>query len=434
MRFSLFIQFAPTVLLFVLLPTCWGDDQFEQPPIEYSQRAPDNCVTKLQARLDGGDLQLEFKNKLGYLPAVLKALRVPIETQMLVFSQTSLQRHRISPRTPRAIYFSDDAYVGFCQAGNVLEVAAVDPQLGAVFYTLDQEQTEKPRFERQTENCMVCHSSSRTESVPGHLVRSLFVDRSGQPMLSEGSFTVDYRTPLEQRWGGWYVTGTHGAQTHLGNLIIDGEKVSRPVVNEKGQNVTDLTDRLTVDNYLSPHSDIVALMVLEYQTLVQNRITQANFTTRQALHYQASMNRALGEPEGKPLDSVTRRIQSSGDALVEALLMADEARLTDPVHGTSGFADQFARIGPRDHSGRSLRDFDLNSRMFKYPCSYLVYSKAFEELPPEMRNYVWQRLWNVLNDEQDTEKFAHLSAGDRQAIVEIIRETVPNLPEYWMEQ
>jgi hypothetical protein len=175
-------------------------------------------------------------------------------------------------------------------------------------------------------------------------------------------------------------------------------------------------------------------MVLEYQTFVENRITQANFTARQALYYQKSMSRALGEPEGQRLESVTHRIQSAGDALVEALLMTDETRLTGPIHGTSGFAEQFARIGPRDHLGRSLREFDLSGRLFRYPCSYLVYSKAFTELPPEMREYVWQRLWTVLTDESETEKFAHLSNDDRQAIVKIIRETVPNLPQYWKER
>jgi hypothetical protein len=391
-------------------------------------------VSKLQASLDKGEQQLGFQPKLGYLPAVLKALNIRVESQLLVFSQTSLQRQRISPRTPRAVYFTDDAYVGFCQAGNVLEVSAVDPRLGAVFYTLEQKKCDNPQFKRQTESCMVCHSSSRTESVPGYLVRSLFVDRSGQPMLSEGSFAVDYRTPLEQRWGGWYVTGTHGAQTHLGNLIIDGETVSRPVVNDNGHNVTDLSDRLAVDNYLSPHSDIVALMVLEYQTCVENRITQANFTAREAMYYQASMNRALGEPEGKPLESVTHRIHSAGDALVEALLMADEAKLTAPIRGTSRFADQFAQAGPRDPLGRSLRDFDLTERLFKYPCSYLIYSQAFTESPTEMRDYVWQRLWAVLTDESDENKFRHLSSNDRTAIVEIVRDTVPNLPAYWQKQ
>ncbi len=434
MRFSVTIQFLVILIFLILGHASWGDDPFEQPPIEYSLRTPNNSVSQLQTRIDKGELQLDYQGKLGYLPALLDALKVPVESQMLVFSQTSLQRHRISPRTPRAVYFGDDVYIGFCQSGSALEVSAVDPQLGAVFYTLNQEEVDAPRFVRQTESCLVCHSSSRTNSVPGHLVRSLFVDSSGQPLLSAGSYSVDYRTPLEQRWGGWYVTGSHGSQTHLGNLVIQGKDVPRPVENERGQNITDLNDRFTVSNYLSPHSDIVALMVLEHQTLVHNRITQASFTTRQALHYQTVMNRALGEPEGNQLDSTTRRIEHAGNELVDSLLLAGETELTSPIQGTSGFSEQFVKAGPRDHEGRSLRDLDLTRRLFKYPCSYLVYSQAFTELPPEMLDYVWQRLWNVLNDPNVSDKFAHLSDDDRRAIIAILRETTPNLPDYWKEQ
>ncbi len=248
-------------------------DEFERPPIEYSKSTPDNSVSRLQARLDQGQATLPYAEKSGYLAALLAALEVPVESQTLVFSKTSLQRSRISPRKPRAIYFNDDVYVGFCQSGDVLEISVADPKLGAVFYTLDQHDKETPRLVRQTDNCLLCHSSSRTEGVPGHVVRSLFVDTSGQPIFSAGSYTVDHTTPLEQRWGGWYVTGKHGAQKHLGNLIIQGQDVPREVDNTQGQNVTDLAGRLNVDNYPAPHSDIVALMVLEHQTLVHNRIT-----------------------------------------------------------------------------------------------------------------------------------------------------------------
>lgn len=419
-----------TLALFSFASYARGDDPFDQPPIEYSTSTPNDCVTQLQARLESGEQKLEFQGKLGYLPSVLQALNIPIESQMLVFSQTSLQRQRISPRRPRAVYFNDDAYVGFCQSGEVLEVATADPKLGVVFYTIDQEQVEQPRFVRQTDNCLVCHSSSRTDSVPGLVVRSLFVDRSGQPILSEGSYSVDHRTPLEQRWGGWYVTGTHGAQVHLGNLVLADRKVPRPIENKEGQNVTDLSDRFRIDDYLSHHSDIAALMILEHQCLVQNRITQAGFVTRQALYYEADMNRAFGEPEGNRLESTTRRIQSAGDALVDAMLMVDEAKLTSSVKGTSGFAEKFASAGLRDHQGRSLRDLDLNSRLFKYPCSYLIYSKSFSELPPAMKDYFWQRLWQVLSNHDESAKFAHLSAEDRKAIMEILRETVLDLPDF----
>lgn len=423
---------AIVFLLTTIATPCLAIDENERPPIEYSVSTPDNCVSRLQAGLERGDAQLEYNDDRGYLDSLLEALNVPKESQLLVFSKTSLQRHRISPRTPRAIYFSDDVYVGFCRSGDVLEISAADPQLGAVFYTLEQTSQDTPRLLRQTENCMVCHSSSRTEGVPGHVVRSLFVDLSGQPLLSAGSFSVDHTTPLEQRWGGWYVTGTSGTQIHLGNLVVTGRDVKQPVENAEGQNVTQLTDRLALEKYLTPYSDIVALMILEHQTLVHNRLTKANYAARQALHYEQEMNRALRNPVDERLESTTRRIASAGDDLVEALLLVDEAQLTAPIHGTSGYAEQFAQAGPSDHQGRSLRDLDLQRRLFKYPCSYLIYSQAFDELPSEMLAYVWQRMWDVLTRPEEAGPYAHLSAEDRRAIVEILRETKPNLPAIWI--
>lgn len=430
MRRSTTLGFPVITLMVVVMTTSLAADENERPPIEYSRSTPDNCVSKLQSRMEGGELRLEYSDQLGYLPSLLKALDVPVESQLLVFSKTSLQRHRISPRTPRAIYFNDDVYIGYCRSGDMLEVSAVDPQLGAVFYTLDQKKADAPHFLRQTENCLVCHSSSRTEGVPGHVVRSLFVDSSGQPILSAGSYSVDHSTPLEQRWGGWYVTGTHGSQTHLGNLIIRGQDVRQPVDNSQGQNVTQLADRLAVEKYLTPHSDLIALMVLEHQTLVHNHLTKANFAARQALQYETEMNRTLGEPEGKRMVSTTRRIQSAGNDLVEVLLLVNEAKLTAPISGTSGYAEKFSRSGLRDRRGRSLQELDLQRRLFKYPCSYLIYSPAFDGLPREMQDYVWQRLWDVLSNPNEV-KFQHLSPEDRRAIVEILRETKPNLPEYW---
>jgi hypothetical protein len=315
----------------------------------------------------------------------------------------------------------------------VIEIFAVDPRMGAVFYTLDQKKVAQPRLLRQTDNCLVCHSSSRTEGVPGHLVRSLFVDSSGQPMLSEGSHTVDHSTPIEQRWGGWYVTGKHGSQTHLGNFIARARNIPQPVENADGQNVETLKGRFPAEYYLTPYSDIVALMVLEHQVMAHNYITKANYTARQAMYYEAEMNRALGEPEGTRLESTTRRIQSAGDDLVKALLFVDEAKITAPISGTSGFAEKFSRQGPHDPQGRSLREFDLQRRLFKYPCSYLIYSEAFDQLPGEMRDYVWKRLWEALTQPKEDEAFKHLSQEDRQAIIEILRATKPSLPSYWAE-
>lgn len=428
---SIFTAITVIVAMFSAVVPANAVDEFDKPPINYRASTPDNIVSRLQEKLDAGEQNLNHSGEQGYLASLLTALNVPVESQMLVFSKTSLQQRRISPRTPRAIYFNDDVYVGYCQSGDVLELSAVDAQLGAVFYTLDQEETEKPQLTRRNDNCMVCHASSRTGGIPGHVVRSLYVDTSGHPMFSAGSRSVDHTTPIKDRWGGWYVTGTHGDQTHVGNLVVSTKRVVEPVDNSQGCNVTDLKDRFNVDRYLSPHSDIVALMVLEHQSLVHNRLTKAGFAARQALAYEVTMNKVLEYDENNRLESTTRRIGSAADDLVEALLLVKEAPLTAPVTGTSGFSDVFTRTGPRDRLGRSLRDLDLKTRMFKYPCSYLIYSEAFDKLPQLTRDHVWMKLWNILSGEDESEKFAHLLAEDRRAIAEILIETKSGLPDYW---
>ena len=241
MRISSISAIVAVTMALILSPaSIKAADDYDRAPIEYSKSTPENCISRLQAALDGGNSKLEYDPDRGYLPALLEALNVPVESQMLVFSKTSLQVSRITPRTPRAIYFNDDVYVGYCQSGDVLEISAVDAQLGTVFYTLDQEPMERQEFFRADDSCLICHSSSRTEGVPGHLVRSLFVNTGGQPIYSAGSHMVDHTTPLKDRWGGWYVTGRHGEQHHLGNLIVRGRRVEEPVDNAEGQNVESL--------------------------------------------------------------------------------------------------------------------------------------------------------------------------------------------------
>jgi len=410
-----------------------GADDFQRPPIDYATAPASNAVSRLQERLDAGQAHLVYEKHFGYLRSVLRELRVPESSQMLVFSKTSLQRQRIAPQTPRSLYFNDDVYVGFCQGGEVMEVSAVDPQLGTMFYTVEQERGSKPHLQRQGDNCLICHGSSQTHGIPGHLVRSVFADGQGYPILASGTYRIDHTSPLQHRWGGWYVTGTHGDQTHLGNLIVRGKQVREPVDNPAGMNVTDLGDRIDCSAYLTPYSDIVALMVLEHQTEAHNLLTQASMQTRQALYQEAALNKELGQPANQRWDSTTRRIKSVGEPLVQYLLFSGEAELTTRVRGTSAFAAEFASQGPRDRQGRSLRDFDLEHRLFKYPCSYLIYSASFDALPAAVRDYVLQRLWGVLNGRDADKEFAHLKPEDRQTILEILVATKPNLPDYWRQ-
>jgi hypothetical protein len=263
------------------------------------------------------------------------------------------------------------------------------------------------------------------------LVRSVYVDSSGLPLLSFGSHRIDQTSPLEKRWGGWYVSGTHGRQTHLGNLVVRGAKSPEEIDNQTGQNVTGLADRVNLAVYPSKHSDLAALMVLEHQVEAHNLITRLNFQTRQALHQEAELNRELGESKAHRWDSTTTRIKSAGEALVKYLLCSGETELKGEIRGTSTFADEFQRLGPRDPQGRSLRDLDLNRRLFKYPCSYLIYSEAFDALPAEAKTYVYGRLWDVLGGKDQGPDFAHLSAQDRRAILEILRATKSGLPAEW---
>jgi hypothetical protein len=108
--------------------------------------------------------------------------------------------------------------------------------------------------------------------------------------------------------------------------------------------------------------------------------------------------------------------------------------LTEPVRGVSGFSEVFASSGPRDRKGRSLRDLDLKTRLLRYPCSYLIYSEPFDQLPEVARERLYRRLWEVLTGRDNTAKFASLSAKDRKAILEILQDTKKGLPDYWTDR
>lgn len=406
--------------------------EFEAEPIHYGSAQSSDRVSVLKEDIESGALQLNYCEKNGYLSAVLDHLDVPVSSQVLVFSKTSFQLRRIHPRRPRAVYFNDDVYVGWVQGGDVVEISAVSPELGAVFYTIDQQPHPRPEVIRDQGQCISCHASSRTAGVPGHLVRSVFPGKSGQPYFGSGTYTIDHRSPFDQRWGGWFVTGTHGGQRHMGNAIANRD--DHQIDRQSGANLTDLSERIDTDPYLSEHSDIVALMVLEHQTQMHNLITRATYESRIAKHYDQVMNEALERPASHRSDSAKRRMAAAANKLVEYMLFAEEMKITDRISGTSGFADEFAKKGPRDQQGRSLRDFDLASRMMKYPCSYLIYSPAFDGIPSECKDEVYRRLHHVLTGElskSDADTFSHLSTEDRTSILEILKDTKTDLPQYW---
>jgi hypothetical protein len=398
--------------------------------IQYTRLPLSDPITRLGERIARGEVRLAWDDEFGYLRGLLKELNIPVESQVLVFSKTSFQAPRIAPRTPRAIYFNDTVSVGIVRGGEVLEIASQDPKQGVIFYTLDLEKVDKPRFDRR-DTCLQCHASGGTLGVPGIVVRSVYPEPSGMPAFHAGTFISDHRSPLKERWGGWYVTGRHGSQTHMGNAVARDRDKPDQLETEGTQNVTDLKHKFDTGAYLTPWSDIVALLTLEHQTHMTNLITRVGYEARMAMHYQAGMNKAFGRPAGEMGESTQRRIDSAVEEMVRYMLFVDEIALTEPVRGANNYTDVFQKMGPRDSKGRSLRDFDLNKRLFRYPLSYMIYTEAFDQMPAEARDRIYRRLFDILTGKDQSKPYARLTEAERRAIYEILLETKQGLPGYW---
>jgi hypothetical protein len=387
---------------------------FDEDTIRYSKTKETGPVARLQEKLDKGELQLKHDARFGYLPSVLEALGVPKSSQMLVFSKTSFQRERIAPRTPRSVFFGDNVYVGYVQGSPLMELTSVDPKLGGVFYTLEQKESDRPTFTRM-DQCLECHASAKTMGVPGHLLRSFETDEAGTVDLQSGVSLVNQRTPMAERWGGWYVTGTHGSQLHRGNLVGKDDFERQKKSPNFAGNVLDLSSFFNVSACPEKTSDIVALMVMEHQSHMHNFLTRVGYEAEMAMRHYGHVNY---------LKNIT-------EAFMRYLLFTEEAALTAPVKGNSEFTRVFASAGPRDKQGRSLRDFDLNTRLFKFPCSYLIYSPAFDSLPDMFRAQVYRRLFDILTTESPGKDFQGIAMETRRVIFEILLETKPNLPKYF---
>jgi hypothetical protein len=418
-----------------------AQSDFQQAPIKYDATKATDAIAKLAVQLDSGERRLSWDPQHGWLPALLDALNVPASSQTLVFSKTSMQIESISPRNPRALYFNDNVYIGAVPGADWIELSAVDPELGAVFYTLDarpdairesdapnETQLKVPKIIRDQTECLRCHHTGKTQNVPGYLIRSVYPKRSGHPRYELGTTTTDHTTPLIDRFGGWFVTGSHGTMRHRGNAFATSDS-DAPIDFEHGANQFQLPKRLHAKNYIHTGSDIVALMVLEHQSQMHNAITRAAYETRMAYHYQDVLNRALDRPADFVSDSTRRRMQKAGDELLKHLLFANEAKLTDQITGDPAFVEDFQANAKRDEEGRSLRDFDLKTRMFKHPCSYLIHSEAFESLPPQVLSYVQQRLIAILTGGDNDEAFEHLGETDRSNILTILTATTPRFAD-----
>ncbi|MEL6108310.1 MAG: hypothetical protein AAFU85_19970 [Planctomycetota bacterium] len=395
-------------LLFASITVAQSD--INQPPIRYGQTRGDNPVTRLFDQVREGGVTLPYRRQDGHLKSILEALEIPTTSQSLVYSKTSLQSSRISPQNPRAIYFNDDVYVGWVQGSSLLEIATADTTLGTAYYTVRMT-ADGPSMRRHNEACLACHlTPKKSGRIPGHSIRSVATRSNGKINLLLDSFKTTHASPFKERWGGWYVTGDVGAMNHRGNAFLEGEDIQPP---DGGRRV-DLSSDFDTSRWPSPHSDVVALMVLEHQTYAHNELTRASYDMRRAQHD--------GDAE-----VVREAIETISERLAGVLLFDDEAPLPGPVTGSTPFADEFAARGPFDRKGRSLREFDLKTRVFRYPCSYLIYSPVFDALDADLKERIYERMLEKLIA-TDSDKDA---GPEKAAILEILRDTKSDLPKSW---
>ena len=393
-------------------------DLWDLPPLNYSETAASDPVASLAASLAAGTRTIEGSTPLERLRFVLKLLDVPAESQILVFSKTSKQNSLIHPGHPRAIYFNEHSYVGYVPGG-LIEVIAHDPLLGVVFYHIDPGSSPRqPVIQRDNSDCLSCHGTARTESVPGMLVRSVYPDVSGQPVLPLGSFLTTQTSPINERWGGYYVTG-HSSLPHLGNRTYQ-ESVNRPPATASA--LADLTDTIDTAPYLRPTSDVVALMVLEHQCALHNQFTAAAIQYRRLHWLQKSL-----DPNADPATgSAGRQADHAAIAIVDSLLFKGEASLgEDGIEGDPAFQEQFTARFPKTPEGRSLAEFNLNDRLFKHRCSFMIHSKPFAAMPDRVKSAVFQRLHAALQGPEAATLSPHLKPQERARIADILRSTVP---------
>ena len=381
----------------------------DHPAIAALEPSGDDAVSRLAARLARGETRLARRDgPLGYLPALLTALDVAADSQMLVFSKTSVQAARVSPDRPRAIYFGDEVAIAHVPGAPAIELIAVDRRRGPIFYAMAD--ADPPTF-TPTRSCLQCHHGPNTAGVPGLYVGSVVPGPSGAPLRDDTAIITDHTSAFADRWGGWYVTARRGEQPDRANAVASNPADPSSLVRDSRPNLPSLIGLVDLRAYLAPTSDIVALMVFEHQTQMTNLITRVAWQARIAGPGSAALAADL-------------------DDLVAYMLFTHEARLAEPIEGVSTFTRTFASRGPADARGRSLRDLDLTTRLFRYPLSYLIGGAAFAALPADVREAILRRLHAALTS-AEAGPAAHLTPADRRAIVEIAAATVAGLPSWW---
>lgn len=418
MNFSGFKQCWPALIGAAVLCSAQAQPAFDEiyeSPHNYLQCRPADRFTRLKDALESGEIALDRSSEKAFVVSLLKALDIPVSSQMLVFSTTSLQLSLISPSNPRALYFNEEVYLGYVPGGRI-EIVSLDPQLGGIFYILDIPINGASFSIERTGRCMNCHAGADTGHVPGLVVKSVIPGPTGGSLTAYRLAQTGHGIPFAERFGGWHVTGEHAITNHLGNLTgeLAAGKLTR-IPNPPGQ-------RFRFEKYPAATSDILPQLLHEHQAGFVNRVVEAGYRARTALHIGSGQ---LTAAQAAELDEQARII-------ARYLLFVDEVPLPPGgVGGDETYKQDFRRNRRATAGGLSLKDFELQTRLFKHRCSYMIYSPVFTGLPPEMKQRVYAKLGQALSLTDTNPDFAHLQLAEKRTIRDILKATLTDLPEVW---
>ena len=239
-------------------------NDYDQLPHNYWKAKLKDPMSLLLENVDDGRLKLVESNDYHLLENLLNELDIDKESQVLVFSKTSLQRAAVSSKNPRAIYFNDEIYLGWMPKGRI-EIASADPERGFVFYFQRPIDDRKSQLFVRDKVCLECHAGSATNFLPGPLGRSVFPNNNGRSLKSVDTYElIGHHVPLPERWGGWFVTGAHQSLKHMGNAVAyrtnNNELKLKKFTEDLG-----LKRILKDSNYPHSGSDVAALLIFDHQ-------------------------------------------------------------------------------------------------------------------------------------------------------------------------
>lgn len=396
----------------------WQD--FKAPPHNYWSRPVKDRFSLLKEGLSSGTIPLDTSSEKGFVVSLLAALQVPVSSQMLVFSATSLQLPKISLRNPRALYFTDDLYVGWVPGGQI-EIVSLDPDVGGVYYIMDvPRRPDAPLNIERSTRCMNCHGATDTGFVPGLVLSSVIPGANGGSLISFRQESLGHGVPLSERFGGWLVTGLGNLKEHRGNVTgrLSGDDLSTTPV--------EFGSTFNISRYPSSGSDLLPQLLHEHQAGFITIALEATYRSRVALDAGGG---TVPPDRAAEMDTAAAK-------LTDYLLFKDEVPLpAGGVAGEAAYLKDFAAINrTADATGRSLRDLDLKTRLLRYRCSYMIYSPVFTGLPPDMKSRVYQHLAKALAPAAEGtsgEPYAYLGQDEKSAIRDILKATLKDLSEGW---